>query len=130
MEKVCILPSAASRDEVLTSAVPFLYGGNVVKAHVGRWSEDCPEHSGVVVYSMVRFIWILEESLANFDGQDDTPLVRFPADHISRLLILMLNDVGLWSDCAVDRRGSQIGKPAALGLMGSRHTNTSRIRLE
>ncbi|KAJ5127847.1 hypothetical protein N7448_008626 [Penicillium atrosanguineum] len=24
--------------------MPFLYGGNVVKAHVGRWSEDCPEH--------------------------------------------------------------------------------------
>jgi len=32
--------------------MPFLYGGNVVKAHVGRWSEDCPEHSGVVVLSM------------------------------------------------------------------------------
>lgn len=40
--------------------MPFLYGGNVVKAHVGRWSEDCPEHSGVVVMSM-----------------DDTPLVRY-----------------------------------------------------
>ena len=38
---------------------PFLYGGNVVKAHVGRWSEDCPEHQGVVVMSM-----------------NDTPLVR------------------------------------------------------
>lgn len=32
--------------------MPFLYGGNVVKAHVGRWSEDCPEHSGVVVLNM------------------------------------------------------------------------------
>lgn len=39
--------------------MPFLYGGNVLKAHVGRWSEDCPEHQGVVVYAM-----------------DDTPLVR------------------------------------------------------
>lgn len=38
--------------------MPFLYGGNVVKAHVLRWSEDCPEHSGCVVFS-----------------QDDTPLV-------------------------------------------------------
>lgn len=38
--------------------MPFLYGGNILKAHVGRWSEDCPEHQGVVVYSM-----------------DDTPLV-------------------------------------------------------
>ncbi|OAA48013.1 Ribosome biogenesis factor, NIP7 [Beauveria brongniartii RCEF 3172] len=32
--------------------MPFLYGGNVVKAHIGRWSEDCPEHQGVVVYNM------------------------------------------------------------------------------
>ena len=38
--------------------MPFLYGGHVVKAHVGRWSEDCPEHQGVIVYSM----------------QNDTPL--------------------------------------------------------
>jgi 60S ribosome subunit biogenesis protein NIP7 len=39
--------------------MPFLYGGHVVKAHVGRWSDDCPEHQGVVVL-----------------GMDDTPLVR------------------------------------------------------
>ncbi|CAI0649508.1 unnamed protein product [Colletotrichum noveboracense] len=32
--------------------MPFLYGGNIVKAHVGRWSDDCPEHQGVIVYSM------------------------------------------------------------------------------
>lgn len=32
--------------------MPFLYGGNIVKAHVGRWSDDCPEHQGVVVYNM------------------------------------------------------------------------------
>ncbi|KAL2002958.1 hypothetical protein VTN02DRAFT_5431 [Thermoascus thermophilus] len=37
--------------------MPYLYGGNVVKAHVGRWSEDIPEHQGVVVL-----------------GMDDTPL--------------------------------------------------------
>ena len=38
--------------------MPFLYGGNILKAHVGRWSEDCPEHQGVVVL-----------------GMDDVPLV-------------------------------------------------------
>ncbi|KAI8959118.1 60S ribosome subunit biogenesis protein NIP7 [Daldinia sp. FL1419] len=32
--------------------MPFLYSGNVVKAHVGRWSDDCPSHQGIVVYSM------------------------------------------------------------------------------
>ncbi|KAF2735932.1 60S ribosome subunit biogenesis protein NIP7 [Polyplosphaeria fusca] len=32
--------------------MPFMYGGNVLKAHVGRWTEDIPEHQGVVVLSM------------------------------------------------------------------------------
>ncbi|KAF2086541.1 60S ribosome subunit biogenesis protein NIP7 [Saccharata proteae CBS 121410] len=32
--------------------MPFLYGGNVLKAHIGRQSEDCPEHQGAVVYAM------------------------------------------------------------------------------
>ncbi|PYH96967.1 60S ribosome subunit biogenesis protein Nip7 [Aspergillus ellipticus CBS 707.79] len=32
--------------------MPYLYGGNVVKGHVGRWSEDCPEHAGVIVMDM------------------------------------------------------------------------------
>ncbi|KAK5996181.1 60S ribosome subunit biogenesis protein NIP7 [Cladobotryum mycophilum] len=32
--------------------MPFLYGSNVVKAHIGRFTEDCPEHQGIVVYSM------------------------------------------------------------------------------
>jgi 60S ribosome subunit biogenesis protein NIP7 len=39
--------------------MPYLYGSNVVKAHVGRWSEDIPEHTGVLVYD-----------------SNDTPLVR------------------------------------------------------
>ena len=41
--------------------MPYLYGNHVVKAHVGRMSEDTPEHQGVLVYSM-----------------NDTPLVRPP----------------------------------------------------
>ena len=32
--------------------MPFLYGGNVVKAHIGRWSEEGPEHQGGVVCGM------------------------------------------------------------------------------
>lgn len=52
--------------------MPFLYGGNIVKAHVGRWSEDCPEHSGVVVYSM-----------------DDTPLVRYNHDSLGHILCFL-----------------------------------------
>lgn len=32
--------------------MPFLYGNHVAKAHLGRITEDTPEHQGVVVYSM------------------------------------------------------------------------------
>ncbi|ANB12715.1 Nip7p [Sugiyamaella lignohabitans] len=32
--------------------MPFLYGNHVLKAHVGRMSEDIPEHSGLIVYAM------------------------------------------------------------------------------
>ncbi|KAA8648134.1 hypothetical protein EYZ11_002687 [Aspergillus tanneri] len=32
--------------------MPFLYGSNIVRTHVARWSEDIPEHQGVVVYNM------------------------------------------------------------------------------
>lgn len=32
--------------------MPFLYGNHVLKAHVGRMSEDIPEHAGVLVYAM------------------------------------------------------------------------------
>ncbi|KAI9723516.1 MAG: ribosome biosynthesis protein nip7 [Chrysothrix sp. TS-e1954] len=32
--------------------MPYLYGGNVVKAHVGRWSEGCTAGAGVVVCAM------------------------------------------------------------------------------
>ncbi|EIW66357.1 60S ribosome subunit biogenesis protein nip7 [Tremella mesenterica] len=32
--------------------LPFLYGNHIVKAHLGRITEDTPEHQGVVVYNM------------------------------------------------------------------------------
>ena len=57
--------------------MPFLYGGHVVKAHVGRWSEDCPEHQGVVVMSM-----------------SDTPLVSLSSstDTLCVLLLWLMYD--------------------------------------
>ncbi|CAG8472305.1 13143_t:CDS:2 [Ambispora leptoticha] len=30
----------------------FLYGNHIAKAHVGRISEDVPEHQGIVIFSM------------------------------------------------------------------------------
>lgn len=32
--------------------MPFLYGNHVVKAHLGRITEDTPEHQGVVICNM------------------------------------------------------------------------------
>ncbi|CCK69859.1 ribosome biosynthesis protein NIP7 KNAG_0D01070 [Huiozyma naganishii CBS 8797] len=32
--------------------MPFLYGNHVLKAHVGKMSDDIPEHAGVMVFSM------------------------------------------------------------------------------
>ncbi|KAJ3035313.1 ribosome biosynthesis protein nip7 [Rhizophlyctis rosea] len=32
--------------------MPFLYGNHILKAHLGRITEDTPEHQGVVIYSM------------------------------------------------------------------------------
>ncbi|KAE8154724.1 hypothetical protein BDV25DRAFT_147326 [Aspergillus avenaceus] len=29
--------------------MPFMYGGNIVRAHLQKFSEDLPEHAGVVV---------------------------------------------------------------------------------
>ena len=82
--------------------MPFLYGGNVLKAHIGRWSEDCPEHQGVVVCSM-----------------DDKPLVRLkPLKllHISNGKdVLMLFCTGLWYHRSVNCRGE---KTRAYGYNG------------
>lgn len=32
--------------------MPFVYGNHIVKAHLGRITEDTPEHQGVVIFSM------------------------------------------------------------------------------
>ncbi|CDK27653.1 unnamed protein product [Kuraishia capsulata CBS 1993] len=32
--------------------MPYLYGNHVLKAHVGKMSEDIPEHAGVIIFSM------------------------------------------------------------------------------
>lgn len=34
--------------------LPFLYGNHVVKAHLGRITDDTPEHAGVVIMSMAN----------------------------------------------------------------------------
>ncbi|KAH9900489.1 60S ribosome subunit biogenesis protein NIP7 [Xylariomycetidae sp. FL2044] len=60
--------------------MPFLYGGNVVKAHVGRWTENCPEHAGVVVYNMADTplgFGVTARSSADAKRLDPTGIVCF-----------------------------------------------------
>ena len=69
--------------------MPFLYGGHVVKAHVGKWSEDCPAHQGVVILAM-----------------DDTPLVS--KSLLSKLSLPILFDLIAISRDLESRQGAQL----------------------
>lgn len=68
--------------------MPFLYGNHILKAHLGRITEDTAEHQGVVIFSM-----------------SDTPLVR-PYNSISSYLILTwaFQGFGVTSRSTVDTR--------------------------
>ena len=45
--------------------MPFLYGNHVVKAHLGRITEDTPEHQGVVIFSM-NYTPLVGSTLSSF----------------------------------------------------------------
>jgi hypothetical protein len=66
--------------------MPFLYGNHVVKAHLGRITEDTPEHQGVVVFSM-----------------KDIPLVRTLSQNNPGRPTDIFR-VGLRSDCTINGR--------------------------
>jgi len=69
--------------------MPFLYGGNVVKAHVGRWSEDCPEHSGVVILAMDDTplgFGVTARSTAEARKLDPTSIVAFRQGDVGEYL--------------------------------------------
>ena len=75
--------------------MPFLYGGNVVKAHVGRWSDDCPEHSGVVILSMDDTplgFGVTARSTAEARKLDPTAVVAFRQGDVGEYL----REVSTW----------------------------------
>ena len=63
--------------------MPFMYGNHILKAHVGRMTEDTPEHQGIIILSM-----------------SDIPLVFFYLYRISILIII----IGIWCDCKIYSR--------------------------
>ena len=58
----------------------FLYGNHIVKAHVGRVTDDVPEHEGVVVYSMSDVplgFGVTSRSGSDFKKLEPTAIVVF-----------------------------------------------------
>lgn len=53
--------------------MPFLYGNHIVKAHLGRITDDTPEHTGVIIFSMS------DSPLVNYKFctyKDDTDMLK------------------------------------------------------
>lgn len=65
----------------------YCFGNNVVKAHVGRISEETPEHQGCVIYNMA-----------------DVPLVRL----LQKVFQSWLTHTGIWSHCKIHNGNSPI----------------------
>ncbi|KAF3915431.1 hypothetical protein AA313_de0209655 [Arthrobotrys entomopaga] len=60
--------------------MPFVYGNNVLKAHVGRLGDDVVEHQGCVVYSMSDIplgFGVTAKSTAEVRRQDPTGISAF-----------------------------------------------------
>ncbi|KAJ9081548.1 ribosome biosynthesis protein nip7, variant 3 [Entomophthora muscae] len=60
--------------------MPFLYGNHVVKAHLGRISDDVPEHQGVVILSMSDMplgFGVTSRSSADMKKLDPTGIIAF-----------------------------------------------------
>ncbi len=58
----------------------FLYGNHIVKAHVGRMTDDIPEHEGVIVYTMGDIplgFGVIARSSADLKKLEPTAIVIF-----------------------------------------------------
>ncbi|WPK25868.1 hypothetical protein PUMCH_003202 [Australozyma saopauloensis] len=69
--------------------MPFLYGNHVLKAHIGRISEDIPEHAGVIVFSMQDVplgFGVSAKSTAETKNMQPTAIVAFRQGDIGEYL--------------------------------------------
>lgn len=71
--------------------MPFLYGNHIVKAHLGKITEDTPEHQGVVVYSMADVplgFGVTARSTIDTRKLDPTSIIVFNQALVISLFIL------------------------------------------
>ncbi|TFK77226.1 hypothetical protein BDN72DRAFT_873605 [Pluteus cervinus] len=69
--------------------MPFLYGNHIVKAHLGRITEDTPEHQGVVVYSMADIplgFGVTARSTVDTRKLDPTAIIVFHQSDVGEYL--------------------------------------------
>ncbi|KAG9285826.1 hypothetical protein G9A89_013251 [Geosiphon pyriformis] len=67
----------------------FLYGNHIAKAHIGRISEDTPEHQGVVIYSMADIplgFGVTARSMVDVRKLQPTDIVAFHQADIGEYL--------------------------------------------
>lgn len=90
--------------------MPFLYGNHVLKAHLGRMTEDIPEHQGVVVY-----------------GMNDIPLVSYMVFGSSLFPSQMFPRVGIRGYLTVNSGYTKIGPDSYCRFSSS--VRSSRLSL-
>ncbi|KAL1915334.1 uncharacterized protein VTP21DRAFT_6792 [Calcarisporiella thermophila] len=69
--------------------MPYLYGNHVVKAHLGRITEDTPEHQGVIIYSMADIplgFGVTARSTAEIRRLEPTAIIAFHQADIGEYL--------------------------------------------
>ncbi|KAI9228549.1 MAG: hypothetical protein DHS80DRAFT_15370 [Piptocephalis tieghemiana] len=69
--------------------MPYLYGNHILKAHLGRITEDTPEHQGVIVYSMAEIplgFGVTARSTAETRKLQPTAIVTFHQADIGEYL--------------------------------------------
>ena len=67
----------------------YLYGNNVVKAHLGRITDDTPEHTGVVIYSMTDMplgFGVTARSTAEMKKLQPTDIIVFHQSDVGEYL--------------------------------------------
>ena len=78
----------------------YLYGNNVVKAHLGRITDDTPEHTGVVIYSMTDMPLV---SVKKIEGINNV-LYIIDILNIYPYQYLYINYLGFWCDSTINSR--------------------------
>ncbi|KAF8140376.1 secretory pathway protein Sec39-domain-containing protein [Boletus edulis] len=121
--------------------MPFLYGNHVLKAHLGRITEDTPEHQGVVVFSMNDVplgFGVTARSTIDTRKLDPTSIIVFhqaiqdqdmTPENIRDVLSAVDDDLWVVAAC-VDRLVNNVDTQQSLLELGITRTNSAVHRAQ